>query len=328
MSDILDQDEVNALLDIVEKGKLDVSATSDVEESAEVYLYDFKRPERVSKDQMRALENLHEIFARNFSATLSSYLRTIADIKLISVEQLTYSEFVLSLPNPTCFNLLSADLLEGDIILELNPSIVYPVLDRLVGGTLQTADVPDRPISEVEWAVVSKVIEKGLVNLSSVWSNVREISFAIKRQETNPQLMQVVAPNEPVVLICFEVNIGEISGLMNLCLPFVVIEPVMGDLNPQAWFGYSRGDAEGENRMKKGIERAEIEVVCSLAKTEIDVSHLLNLKAGDVLHTSRRMESDVLLSIDGKPKFWGKPGQIRGKKAFRIVREARGEDTL
>src|SRR5437868_871699 len=188
--------------------------------------YDFKRPERVGKEQMRALQSLHEGFGRNFGAALSALLRSIVEVKLTSVDQLTYGEFVFSLENPTCFNLLRAEPLEGNLILDINPSILYPIIDRLLGGGRDPAPIARRPLTEIELRLVSRITNLFLEQLRHAWENVVELTLSVERVESNPQLVQIVPPNEVVVLVSFELTLGEIRGMMNFCIPFNSIERI------------------------------------------------------------------------------------------------------
>src|SRR5581483_6923475 len=205
--------------------------------------YDFKRPERVGKEQMRALQTLHEGFGRNFGAALSALLRAIVEVKLTSVDQLTYSEFVFSLENPTCFNLLKADPLEGNLILDINPSVLYPIIDRLLGGGRETGVLTRRPLTEIELRLVSRITNLFLEELRRAWENVLALDLAVVRVESNPQLVQIVPPNEVVVLISFEITIGDVRGMMNLCIPYNSIERISGKLSSNNWVSYGRKQA-------------------------------------------------------------------------------------
>ncbi len=169
MAEVLDQAEVDALLAAVDSGQIDQQTAEVIgppggrkSATKDVRLYDFKRPERVSKDQIRALEAIHEGFARNFGASLSAFLRTIIEVRVATVEQLTYSEFIHSLPNPTCFNLLTAQPLEGQMCLEISPLIIYPVIDRLLGGSNNDLFIPQRPLTGIEWRLVGKITARAL----------------------------------------------------------------------------------------------------------------------------------------------------------------------
>jgi len=323
MAEVLSQNEVDALLSAVDDGKLDLEETT-IEEDDELSIYDFKRPERVSKEQIRSLETLHEIFARNLNASLSALMRTIVEVRLSSVEQLTYSEFIMSLPNPTCFNLLSAKPLSGEMVLEINPSVVFPVIDKLLGGNVEESVPPDRPLTDIEIRIIDKITSQILNNLRDSWSNVTEIQFVIEETESNPQLMQIVPPTEVVVLICFELRMGEASGMMNICIPFTVIEPVMSSFSSQSWFGIEDNEKTPLSvaRLETGIKKAPVESVVGLAETTITMKELRQLKIGSIITTPKSASEDLSLRIDGFPMFKGKPGVFKGHKALRIKGKA------
>jgi flagellar motor switch protein FliM len=196
MADVLDQSEVDALLAAVDSGEVEEEERSTHiftrqnrdPETLEIRTYDFKRPERVSKDQMRALQTLHEAFARNFGAALSGFLRTIVEVKVATCEQMTYGEFISGLPNPTSFNLIEADGLEGQMCLEISPLIIYPIIDRLLGGTSQDLFIPQRPMTLIETRLISNVINRGLRPLSEAWESVRALEFQVSATESTPSL--------------------------------------------------------------------------------------------------------------------------------------------
>ena len=209
MSDVLDQSEIEAIIASVESTAAPATKADEpifgrhraTNASAELKNYDFKRPERVSKDQMRALQTLHEAFARNFGASLSGFLRTIVEVRVATCEQMTYSEFISGLPNPTSFNLLRADGLEGQMCMEISPLIIYPIIDRLLGGNSQDLFIPQRPMTLIETRLISNITNRGLTTLSEAWSSFRALQFAIAATESNPQLVQIVPPNEVVSMI-------------------------------------------------------------------------------------------------------------------------------
>lgn len=329
MPDVLDQSEVDALLAAVEGGEIGASTPMEsIEHSGQVALYDFKRPEKVSKDQARSFEMLHEFFARNLSGSLSAYLRAIVEVRLISVEELTYSEFIMSLPNPTCFNLLSCEPLEGNMVLEINPTILFPIIDRLLGGGKSYTTIPDRPLTEIELKLVGTILERALEQLSGSWSNIKEITFKVTETESNPLLMQVIAPNEPVVLICFEMSMGEFTGTMNLCLPYRVIEPVMSEFATHAYYGIQtrRVRRDYATDIGAGLARADIDVEAFVAETTITLRDLLNLQVGDIITTSREAKLPIVTFVEGLPKFIGKAGIFRGNRAVQILGKADPED--
>jgi flagellar motor switch protein FliM len=328
VSNVLDQSEVDALLAAVDNGAVQPSpeAPPQVFGAAgkahiDVQIYDFKRPERVSKDQMRALEALHEGFGRNFGAALSGYLRTIIEVSVAHIEQLTYSEFIHSLPNPTCFNLLKAEQLEGQLCLEISPLIIYPIIDRLLGGSNADLFIPQRPLTQIEQRLVQRITDRATQHLSEAWSNLTPVKFSVEEFESNPQLVQIVPPNETVVVVGFELKMGNRAGTMSLCIPYNVIEPIMGTLAAQNWFSYQRkgGHDDHVKKLTRNVTAAPIEMRCFLARTTIKLDELLNLQPGDVITTEKQISGEASVEVEGNHKFRGTVGQFRGKRALRIT---------
>lgn len=326
MSDVLDQSEVDALLAAVDTGAVNHQGPTEVfsqqgKAQIDVQVYDFKRPERVSKDQMRALEGLHEGFGRNFGAALSGYLRTIIEVSVAHIEQLTYSEFIHSLPNPTCFNLLKAEQLEGQLCLEISPLIIYPIIDRLLGGSNADLFIPQRPLTQIEQRLVQRITDRATQHLSDAWSNLTPVKFTVEEFESNPQLVQIVPPNETVVVVGFELKMGNRAGTMSLCIPYNVIEPIMGVLAAQNWFSYQRkgGQEDHLKKLTRNVNNAPVEQRCFLARTSIRMSELLSLQPGDIITTEKPVNAQCFIEVEGKQKFRGTIGQFRGKRAVRIT---------
>lgn len=285
-----------------------------------VVAYDFKRPERVGKEQMRALQSLHEGFARNFGASASALLRTIVESKLISVDQLTYSEFVYSLEIPTCFNLLRPVPLEGNWILDLSPSILYPIIDRMLGGSSSSESTLKRPLSDIELRLTSRVTNTFLRELTDAWKNTIAIDFELQRVESNPQLVQIVPPNEVVVLVSIELTMGKSRGMVNLCIPFNTIERMGAKLTNNIWVGYASAKSDGatQKQIKELLGESKVELVVNLASSTIRAVDLLNLQVGDVVTTEKDVRTPMEIEIEGVGKFEGKPGAFKGKKAVEI----------
>ncbi len=334
MADVLDQSEVDALLSAVNAGDEEENAEEVFSRSfakqQEVRTYDFKRPERVSKDQMRSLEAIHENFSRNFGASLSAFLRTIVEVRVANIEQLTYSEFIHSLPNPTCFNLLNAKPLEGQLCLEISPLIVYPIIDRLLGGSNAELFIPQRPLTTIEWRLVSRITDRVLSNLTEVWSHLVNVEFEMAETESNPHLVQIVAPNEVVVVIGLELKMGNRAGTMTLCFPFNVIEPVMGKLATQNWMAYQRKavSQQQRNKITNNLKKAEVGLRAFLAQTTITVNDLLNLQPGDIIPTTKSANSDLVIQVEGQNKYAGKLYQLKGSRALKITRHAEFDEPL
>ncbi len=333
MADVLDQSEVDALLSAVEAGAGSEgggapSMPVQPERHRDVSMYDFKRPERVSKDQMRSLESIHEGFARNFGASLSGFLRTIIEVRVATAEQLTYSEFIHSLPNPTNFNLLNVEPLEGQMCLEISPLIIYPIIDRLLGGSNAETFIPQRPLTMIELRLVRRITDRALENLTEVWSNLVEVCFSLAEVENNPHLVQIVAPNEVVVVIGFEIRMGQRSGTMSFCIPFNVIEPVMGKLATQGWLAYKRrSTAESrKEELSEQLEHTRVPLRAVLAETDIAVQDLVALQPGDIIQTGKPAKSNLVMEVAGEPKFACKLGRYNNSRAVQVVREVRPGD--
>ncbi len=282
--------------------------------------YDFKRPERIGKEQMRALQTLHEGLSRNFAAALSAMLRTIVDVKLMSVDQLTYSEFVIGLESPTCFNLIRAEPLEGSLILDINPTILYPIIDRLLGGGKDAGPLTRRPLTEIELRLVSRITALFLAQLKKAWDFVLDLNLSVERVESNAQLVQVVPPNEVVVLVCFELTLAEVRGMINLCIPFNAIERFSSKLTANCWTGSGRGASTPETREAIGrqLNDARVELVATLAETRITTSDLIALRVGDVITTDKDTHSPLEISVQGITKFLASPGALKGHKAIQV----------
>ena len=334
VADVLDQNEVDALLAAVELGGVE-SVTNDLggrsaRAQREVHTYDFKRPERVSKEQMRAIEGIHDSFARNFGASLSGFLRTIVEVRVATTEQLTYSEFIHSLPNPTNFNLLIAEPLEGQICLELSPLIIYPIIDRLMGGSNTELFIPQRPLTLIEQRLVGRITDRALTSLTESWKDLVDVEFRISEVESNPHLVQIVAPNEIVVVIGFEIKMTGRAGTMSLCIPFNVIEPVMDKLVTQGWLSYQRQSPTEDKteEIARGIGATEVDVAAYLAQTTITVREFLGLQVGDIIQTTKPSAGEIILQVEGENKFAGRLGRHNENLAVKITRRAEVEESI
>ena len=333
MSDILSQEEVDALLSAVSAGDLGgraepAAARSDAaapvaatvaDSERSVQIYDFRRPDRVSKDQMRTLQNLHEGYARLFSTTMTSYLRTLVEIELVSVDQLTYSEFIMSISNPSCIYVFQMEPLEGNAIFEINPSLVFYMIDRLFGGQGKTSE-QNRELTTIEESVMVKITERALSDLKDVWEHIGIFNPKIVNYETNPQFVQVAPPGETVILISLEVRMANGSGLISLCFPFMVLESIIGKLSCESWMTAQRvSTRETEKVVKKEIESRSIAVSAEVGTVTISVRDLLQMKKGDVLCLDRRADSKLGIKLNGQLKMEGKPGLVGRKKAIQVT---------
>ena len=282
--------------------------------------YDFKRPERVGKEQMRAMQSLHEGFGRSFGASLSAMLRTIIEVKLVSVDQLTYSEFVYSLEVPTCFNLLKPKPLEGNWILDISPALLYPIIDRMLGGAASSESMMKRPLSEIELRLASRITLLFLRELQNAWKNVVNLDFEVERVENNPQLVQIVPPNEVVVLVCFELSMGKTRGMANLCIPFNTIERVGQKLNNNSWASYltGRSNQDTKSKIAQRLDGSEVDLIVNLASSTIRTPDLFQLQVGDIISTEKDIRDLLEVEVEGVVKFMATAGAYKGKKAIQI----------
>jgi flagellar motor switch protein FliM len=330
VSDILSQEEVDALLSAVSSGgDVDIGGGSAEagkadkefeEDKRTVSLYDFRRPDRVSKDQMRTLQNLHESYARQLSTTLTNFLRTFVEIELVSVDQLTYAEFIMSISNPSCIYLFKMDPLDGSAILEINPTLVFFIIDRLFGGQGRPSE-QNRELTLIEQSVLHRIVERGLNDLKEVWEHIGVFSPKIEGYETNPQFVQIAPPGETVILVSLEVRMQNASGLMSLCFPYLLLESVISSLSGESWMSsQSMSTKETRSTLENEIQDLPLQLSTLVGKTSITIRDLLQLERGDVLVLDKPFDSDLNVQIDQKTKMAARSGVIGRKKAIKITR--------
>src|SRR5208282_4087660 len=227
-----------------------------------------------------------------------------------------------SLPNPTCFNLLKAEQLDGQLCLEISPLIIYPIIDRLLGGSNADLFIPQRPLTQIEQRLVQRITDRAMHHLSEAWSNLTPVTFRVEDFKSNPQLVQIVPPNETVVVVGFELKMGNRAGTMSLCIPYNVIEPIMGKLAAQNWFSYQRkgGQEDHLRRLTKNVSNAPVQMRTLLAQTSIRLNDLMSLQVGDLITTDKDCKDDVVIQVEGRNKFRAQIGQFRGNRAIKICK--------
>lgn len=332
MSDILSQEEVDALLSAVSSEGADndfaelVTETAADDAPAEdnsdktLSLYDFRRPDRVSKDQMRTLQNLHEGYARLFSTTLTNFLRTFVEIELVSVDQLTFSEFVMSISNPSCIYVFKMEPLEGSAIVEINPSLVFFIIDRLFGGQGRPSE-QNRELTQIEQNVIHRIVERGLNDLKDVWEHIGIFSPKIEAYETNPQFVQIAPPGETVILISLEVRMQNASGLMSLCFPYMLLDSVITNLSGESWMSsQSTTTKETREMLEHEIESLNMAMSVVVGDVTLSIRDFLQLQQGDILCLDKKKDSDFSVQFGGKTKMAAKAGLIGRKRAVEITR--------
>jgi len=330
LADILSQEEIDALLDVVEDegeetfdsdGGDDDGGGSGVDDSfsqRQITLYDFKRPNRVSKEQLRAFRGIHDKLARSLSSQISAIMRSIVEIQLHSVDQMTYGEFLMSLPNPTSFNVFSMKPLEGNMVLEINPSIAFPMLDRLLGGKGEPFET-SREFSDIELSLFETILRVMMGTLRESWGPVSEIYPSVESKESSPNVVQIVAQNEIVVMVVMEIIIGHSSGMMNLCYPVIALEPLLPKLASRDLMLNETSSKKSRNKeLKVLLGGANVNVESYLGETELSLKEVLDLSAGEIIRLNSSADDTVTVSVDGKNRFKGNIGLRRFRKSVRV----------
>jgi flagellar motor switch protein FliM len=301
MAKILNQDEIDALLG----STASASGSRPAKGSETAVRYDFRRPDRASREQIRSLHLLHDRFARNLGTSLSAYLRTVTEVGIVSVEQFTYAEFLMSLPDPTAYYAMSLQPMEGIGALELNPSIAFTMIDRMLGGSGRRVTA-DRALTEIEQTVVDAVVKLILESLSDTWAAITPVRFLIKARETRPQMLQVAAPNEAMILLVFDMKIGGSTGMLNLCIPTSMIE-ASGATFSHDWYRTRREPTEAERMaLIENLARVPLPLT-ALLRTSLTGRELLDLREGDVISLGMSVHRPLTLRVGQVDQFEGMP---------------------
>ena len=322
MAEFLSQDEIDALLDIAEQGEDIESPIEKVVSKEKNYsIYDFKKPNRITMEQLKAFSTMHDKMLRDFVNDLSSMLRKIVDVKLYSIEQMTYGEFILSIPQITSLNTLSIKPLEGRIVIECNPGISHKIIAELLGsGAVNTSDNVDRELTEIEIEVLEHFYKMFTRNLFKTWVDISNINFKIESRDTNANAIQIVSDHEIVLLVVFELIIDEESGFLSICYPLSYFEPLLNRVVEKIF-------SEGKNRktsrkrdIKTLISGAKMRVESVMAETELSALEIINLKVGDVIVFNKNATSPAAtIYVNKKEKFTSLSGISNNHKAIQIM---------
>ncbi len=319
MADILSQEEIDALLEVVEEDG-DTQSVEGEEESdgRQIILYDFKRPNRVSKEQLRAVKGIHDKMARNLAAQISSIMRSIVEIQLHSVDQMTYGEFLMSLPSPTSFNVFSIKPLDGSCAVEINPSIAFPMIDRLLGGLGESFE-STRELTDIELNLLDSILRIIMQRLKEAWAPITDMYPSIEAKESSPNVVQVVSQNEIVIMVVMEIIIGSSSGMINICYPVIYLEPILSRLaNRDIMLGETSAKKSRNKELKALVSRAEVFNEAIIGKADLSVGELLDIEEGDVIRLNRAADDHAIVSIDKKDLFLAEIGLHRFRKSIKI----------
>lgn len=323
MTEVLSQDEIDQLLTAISTGDVEPEDTRQVAERKNIRIWDFRRPDKFSKEQIRTVSFMHETFARLTTTSLATQLRSMVNVHVASVDQLTYEEFLRSIPSPTALAVINMDPLTGSAILEIDPAITFTVIDRLFGGPGEGAKI-SRELSEIERAVMESIIVRILGNMREAWSQVIDLRPRLGQIETNPQFVQIVPPTEMVVLVTLETKVEEVEGMMNFCVPYLTIEPIISKLSAQYWYSSVRRGATTENLnvLRDRLAGIGVPLVAEVGDITLSMKDVMALQPGHVIRLSNsRVGDPMIMKLGNRPKFECRPGVVGKKIAVQITRK-------
>lgn len=326
--DVLSQSEIDKLLSALSDGSMTADDVKAEEEQKKVKTYDFRRPDKFSKDQIRTLFMLHESFSRLLNTYLSTHLRTMVKVEVASVEQLTYQEFVQSLANPSVISILAVPPLKGNIIMEINTEIAFAFIERVFGGEGK-GSVKPRVLTDIEEVVMRSFIDTAMDELREAWANVIAFKPSLEATESNPQFTQIVPPTDMVVIVTIQMKVGEVEGMMNICIPYLVLEPIMSKLTTTFWVASSvtkENDPQAVEILQRKIEHTEVPVVVEMGRIDISIREFLTLGFGDVLQMDTKVDDDLKCMVGKRPKFYCRPGTSGKKMAVQITKVINAEE--
>lgn len=326
MGEVLSQNEIDSLLKALSTGEFDVEEMKDKEEK-QVKNYDFTRPTKFSKEHLRTLEIIFEHYGRLLQTNLPVYLRKSVQVEVMSSEAVTYQEFSNALSNPVLLCMVSMEPLPGTIIMDLAENVGYAIVDRMLGGLGNPLD-KTREFSEIELLILERVIYTCVNLLREPWGNVCEIRPKLERIETNSQYAQIVSPTEMIALITLNLKIGDVEGLMNICLPFLTLESVMDRLNTKSWYSnlQERDETVYADTIESLISRVQIPIKAVLGNSSISVDDFINLQVGDIIRLDRNIEEDLNIYVGNIKKFTALPGAAGDNYAVRITSVIREDE--
>lgn len=325
--EILSQSEIDALLSAISTGEMNADELKNEEVEKKVKAYDFKRALRFSKDQIRSLTRIHENFARLLTTYFSAQLRTYIQISVASADQLPYEEFIRSIPKMTILNVYEVPPLDGRIIMEINPNIAYAMMDRVLGGRGVSVNKVES-LTEIETKIMSSLFEKAFENLQEAWETIVDIDPMMTDFEVNPQFLQLASPNDTVIVISLNTQIGDTSGMINICIPHVVLEPIIPKLSAHYWMQTTQKERIPEELsiLEQRINHADLLITSELGGTSITVHDFLLLDVGDVIELGTPIDSPLTIKVGNVPKFIGQPGKVGKKLAIQILDILKGGD--
>lgn len=323
MNEVLSQNEIDQLLTAISSGDLETEEISHAADTRKIKIYDFKRPDKFSKEQLRTVSIMHDTFARLTTTALSAQLRSLVHIHVASVDQLSYEEFIRSIPNPTTLGIINMDPLKGSAVLEMDPSITFSIIERQFGGSGEGTKI-SRDLSDIETAVMEGIMVRILGNLREAWSQVIDLRPRLGHIETNPQFAQIVPPNEMVVLVTLETKVGEVEGMLNFCIPYLTIKPIISKLSAQYMYSTVRSGGTTENLtiLKERLSSVIVSVAAEVGSMDLTMKEVLALSVGDTIKLpNSKAGSALVLKIGGHRKFLCHAGMVGKRLAVQITKK-------
>ncbi len=325
MGEVLSQNEIDDLLKALSSGELDMDEMKENGEK-QVKNYDFARPAKFSKEHLRTMEIIFEHYGRLLSTNLPVYLRKNIQIEVKSSEALTYSEFSGSLSNPVILGIVNMEPLNGNIILELSSNLGYAIVDRMLGGEGLPLE-KSRDFSEIELLIIERIMNVSTNLLREPWKNVVDIHPRLERIETNSQFAQIISPGEMIAIVTIKLKMGDVEGMMNVCLPYLTLEDIMDKLNTKYWYSTMQNKDEEEymEAIEALISKAPMPIKAVLGTSTISVNDFVNLQMGDIIRLDRDVDDELNIFVGSIRKFTALPGVSGDKYAVRITSVIREE---
>jgi flagellar motor switch protein FliM len=311
---LLTSEEMNALLP-----ETDGQQGSERDRKNRVTPYNFRRPDRLSKEQLRALYLLHDLFGQSLSSALPLQLQAIVEVNLISVDQNPYSEYVKGLQDPTTMFTVAVEPLGGVFAIDMSSTIAFPVIDRLLGGSGSESSDPSKSATDLELKILEGFMGAVIENYATAWKPIAEIKTAFAGRETRPQMLQITAPNEIVIVVAYQVQIGDARGTMSFCLPVVLLEPVIDKFNQSSYSTSTAPNPAATLSLLKTLSAVRMPVTAELVKTPAAISDLASLAIGDVLRTNHRTDKPVNVKVNGLSKFAGSVASFDGRMVIQVT---------
>ncbi|MHB1627318.1 MAG: flagellar motor switch protein FliM [Bacilli bacterium] len=323
MPDILSQGEIDALLSALSSGEVSAEDIRREDTASRIRPYDFKRAMRFSKEHLRSISRIHELYSRLLATYLSVQARTVVQVLVASVDQVPYEEFLRSIPEVTVLHVIDVEALGGKFLVEMGSNVAAAMLDRLLGGLGHKIDA-DHRLTDIDILVMERLFTRSLPTLRAAWAGIADLQFTYDGLEINPQFIQIANQNDVVLVVSLAVSIGPVSGLINMCMPHVVLETVMPRLSNRFAFATpqrSGVDASAQSRLlSRHMNSIEVGVRAEVGHASIRVDEFLGLKAGDVIALEQPIDRPLAIRVGEEPKYWGYPGIARGRYALKISR--------